>query len=111
MLVWLAAAGAVIGAVSVVLAIAKRIARRRRLHSHPGMFRGLCKVHGLDTASRRLLKRVVRHHRLEHPGRVFVEPKWLDPANLGAAFQPFAAQLETLRNSLFSVRAKSAENA
>jgi hypothetical protein len=104
MLIWLLVAGVVIGVVSAMLVIANRVARRWRYNSHPAVFRALCKLHGLDGPSRRLLRRVVRYHRLSQPGRLFVEPKWLDPANLGAAFQPLAAELETLRNSLFNVR-------
>jgi len=108
MLVWLLGAGAAIGAVSFVLVVANRIARRWRFNSHPALFYGLCKVHGLDSAARRLLKRVVRFHRLAQPGRLFVEPKWLDPANLGPSFRPQAAELERLRNRLFNVRSRGA---
>ena len=108
MLAWLLVAGAVIGAVSLVLMVANRIGRRWRFNSHPALFYGLCKVHGLDSAARRLLKRVVRFHRLGQPGRLFVEPKWLDPANLGPSFQTQAAELEKLRNRLFHVRPKAA---
>ena len=108
MLVWLLVAGTVIGVVSVVIMVANRIARHWRYNSHPALFYGLCKVHGLDSAARRLLKRVVRFHRLGHPGRLFVEPKWLDPANLGPSFQTQAAELERLRNRLFNVRPKAA---
>lgn len=108
MLIWLLGAGAAIGVVSVVLMVANRIARRWRFNSHPSLFYGLCKVHGLDSAARRLLKRAVRFHRLAQPSLVFVEPKWLDPANLGPSFRRQAAELERLRNRLFSVRPKAA---
>jgi len=110
MLVWLLVAGLVIGVVAVTLLIANRIAYRWRYNSHPALFRGLCKLHGLDSASRRLLKRVVRFHRLRQPARVFVEPKWLDPANLDASFQPRAPELERLRNGLFNLRPAATEN-
>jgi hypothetical protein len=109
MLVWLLVAGAAIGVVSVVLVVANRIGRRWRYNSHPALFCGLCKVHGLDSSARRLLKRAMRFHRLRHPGRLFIEPKWLDPANLSPAFQPQAAELERLRNRLFHVRSRSAK--
>ena len=108
MFVWLLVVGTAIGLVSVVLVVANRIARRWRFNSHPALFYGLCKVHGLDSAARRLLKRVVRFHRLGQPGRLFVEPKWLDPAKLGPSFQTQAADLERLRNRLFKVRPKAA---
>ncbi len=108
MLIWLLVAGAAIGVVSVVVMGANRLARHWRFNSHPALFYGLCKVHGLDSGARRLLKRVVRFHRLGQPGRLFVEPKWLDPAKLGPSFQAQAADLERLRNRLFEVRPKAA---
>lgn len=108
MLVCLLVVGAAIGVVSVVLVVANHFARRWRFSSHSALFCGLCRVHGLDSAARRLLKRVVRFHRLGQPGRLFVEPKWLDPAKLGPSFQTQAAELERLRNRLFNVRPKAA---
>jgi hypothetical protein len=105
MLVWLLAAGLVIGLVSAAMVIANRVAHHRRYKSPSALFHGLCRLHGLDAASRRLLKQVVRFHRLPHPARLFIEPKWLDPANLGASFQSQAGQLQELRGRLFSVRA------
>ena len=110
MMVWLLAAGAAIALVSVILVIANRIAWYWGHKSHRGLFWGLCKVHGLDSASRRLLKRVVRFHRLRHPACVFIEPKWLDPAGLGPAFRSDAVSLRKLRNGLFNIRPKAAEN-
>ena len=109
MMVWLLVAGAVIAVVSVILVIANRIAWHWGHKSHRGLFWGLCKVHGLDSASRRLLTRVVRFHRLRQPARVFIEPKWLDPAGLGPAFRSDAVPLNKLRNGLFSLRPKTAE--
>ncbi len=109
MMVWLLVAGAAIGVISLILVIANRVAWHWRYRSHPGLFCGLCKVHGLDAASRRLLKRVVRFHRLRQPARLFIEPKWLEPAGLGPAFRAQAAALEKLRNSLFNLRPKAAE--
>jgi len=109
MLVWLLVAGAAIGVVSLVLVVANRVAHRWRYNSHAGLFRGLCKLHGVDSASRRLLKRVVRFHRLGQPARLFIEPKWLDPAELGPSFQTRAADLEKLRNALFKVHSTAAE--
>ena len=111
MMVWLLVAAAVIGLVIVILVIVNRLAWHWRHKSHRGLFWGLCKVHGLDAGSRRLLKRVVRFHRLRQPARLFVEPKWLDPAGLGPGFRPDAVALAKLRNSLFNLRPKAAEKA
>ena len=109
MMVWLLVAGAVIGVVSVILVIANRVAWHWRHKSHRGLFSGLCKVHGLDAGSRRLLNRAARFNRLRQPARLFIEPKGLDPAGLGPAFRSDAAALGKLRNSLFSLRPKVAE--
>ena len=103
MLVWLLVAAAVIGVVCVVLAVANHLARRWRYNSHPALFYKLCKIHGLDPGKRRLLKRGERFHRLAQPGRVFVEPQWLDPTNLGASFREQAAELVAIRKGVFSV--------
>ncbi|MFH1923287.1 MAG: hypothetical protein ABIP48_25780 [Planctomycetota bacterium] len=103
MLAWLLVAAVVIGVVCVVVVIVNRMFRRWRLNSHPSLFCGLSKVHGLDSATRRLLKRVVRFHRLAQPGRVFVEPQWLDPTNLDASFQGQAAELAEIRKEVFRV--------
>ena len=43
--------------------------------------------------------------------RVFIEPKWLDPAGLGPAFRSDAVPLGRLRNSLFHLPPKAAEKA
>lgn len=104
MFVWLVVAGLGIGLICALLVVGTRIAHRRRFNCHATVFGGLCKIHGLDAAARRLLKRVVRFHGLAQPGRLFVEPRWLDPANLGSSFQARAAELEKLRRQLFYVR-------
>ncbi len=104
MVVWLLAAGVALGVVCGGLAVANRMVRSRRLYSHPALFAGLCTVHGLNVSSRRLLKRVVKSHRLVQPARLFVEPRWLDPAGLGAAFEDQAGELEKLRSRLFNIR-------
>lgn len=106
MVAWLLVAGAVIAVVSVILVIANRMAWHWRHKSHRGLFSGLCKMHNLDSSSRRLLNRVVRFHRLAQPGRLFIEPKWLDPAGLGPAFRADAVPLAKLRTSLFNLRPK-----
>lgn len=104
-LIWLLVAMGAICAVGIVLTIANGIANRWRYNSHPALFHRLCQVHELDSASRRLLKRVARFHRLRQPARLFVEPKWLDPGPLGAALGHRAAELAQLRNRLFDGRA------
>jgi hypothetical protein len=41
---------------------------------------------------------------------LFIEPKWLDPAGLGPSFRSDAVALGNLRNNLFNLRPKTAEN-
>lgn len=108
MLVLLMVLTVVIGGVCAAVVAINRIVRRRRRYSHATLFSGLCKVHDLDGASRRLLTQAVRFHRLVQPARVFLEPKWLNPANLGPSFQCRSAELEELRGRLFSLRAETA---
>jgi len=108
MLVWLLIAGGTIAAVCVLLYVVNRLLHRWRYNSHPALFYGLCKVHGLDGNARRLLRQVARSHNLRWPGRLFVEPKWLEPANLGGTLRARAAELVALRERLFR-RAKTAD--
>lgn len=102
--------GLVIGGVCGGLALAHRLAHDRRYRSPETVFRGLCKLHGLDGATRRLLRRVARHYRLAHPGCLFVEPKWLDPTRLVPSFRAQAAELERLRHEIFYVQRTAAES-
>jgi hypothetical protein len=101
MFVWLLIAVGVIAVVCVVLYALNRMIHRWRYNSHPALFYGLCKVHGLDGNARRLLKQVARFHNLARPTRLFIDPKWLDPANLGGSFRARTGELWALRQRLF----------
>lgn len=70
-------------------------------NSHPGLFCSLCRLHRLDRNSRRLLKQVVQYHRMSQPARVFIDPNWLDPARLGAAWRARSPEIAALRSRLF----------
>ena len=67
--------------------------------SRRGLFRILCRAHGLDWSSRRLLARLARHQGLRDPGRLFLEPNRFDretmsPA-LAAHYDEFKAICDT----------------
>lgn len=93
--------GGMIALVCVGIRFAAQLQRRRRYNSHGALFQGLCRTHDLDRAARSLLKQVARRHKLSQPARVFTEPKWLDPANLGGALGQRSSQLAMLRHRLF----------
>lgn len=101
-LVYLIIAAVAIAAVCLGIYFGTRMTQRRRYNSHGSLFAGLCRLHGLDRGTRRLLKQVARHHRLRYPARVFTEPRWLDPASLPAGLRDESRRVAALRNRLFS---------
>ncbi len=100
-LLLLGVAAVVIAGVSVGAYLAHHAAVRRRLNSHPGLFDGLCKVHGLDRGQRALLLQVVRARNVPYPGQVFTEPNWMHPKSLPSPLQAKTAELSKLHKKLF----------
>jgi len=100
---WLVIAAVVIAAIIGGLFVAVKINHQNRFNSHSGLFKGLCRVHGLDRSSCRLLRQVVQCRGLTQPARVFVEPRLLDTSKLPAPLQPRAEELAALRAKLFNV--------
>ncbi len=102
-LLWL---GGFAAAVILLLWGASRWARRLegdRTYTNAGrLFYELCRAHGLDAYSRRLLRRLASHARLSQPALVFVEPQWFDPAALPPSLAAEQARLEQLRARLFA---------
>ena len=80
---------------------ANRLMRYWRYESQLGLFHGLCRVQGLDRRAKRLLLQIAAHHQLRQLGRIFTEPRWLDPAVLKQPFGPRLAEVTLLRNRLF----------
>lgn len=74
---------------------------RTYTHAHR-LFYELCRAHGLDAYSRRLLRRLASHARTAQPARVFVEPQWFDAAALPPSLAAEQARLEQLRSRLFA---------
>ena len=94
-------------AVAALAAIAIGARRLRsngeRQYNNPrALFRALCRAHGLDRASRRLLDQLARQQRLADPARLFLEPERFEPANLGASLKSQQARFTSLRDRLFA---------
>lgn len=100
---YLMIAATVIASVCLIVYFVSRLRHRWRYNSHRSLFNGLCRVHGLNRNARKLLKRVARHHKLGQPGRLFLEPKWLDPAGLRGSMREQAGNVAALRNRLFAI--------
>ena len=99
---YLVIVAAVIAVVCLAIYFGTRALQRRRQYSHGGLFGGLCRVHGLNHRTKALLKKVASLHKLEYPARLFIEPKWLDPAALDGSLRSQAAEVTAVRNQLFS---------
>jgi len=100
--------GIVIGVFVVIGIIAKIVARRdkRQLYNSPrGLFRALCRAHGLDRPSRRLLARIARAQELAQPGRLFLEPERYSEAKVSEQFREERGTIELLRKKIFQLPA------
>jgi hypothetical protein len=91
----------------VVLLVVGRYARRfenlKSYDSPPELFRELCRAHGLNWSSRRLLKRLAAEWELASRSQLFVEPERFDTARLPADWRGDKDHLETLRKRLFEM--------
>lgn len=96
---------AVILVVCVGLVVFERLARRSdrapTLDSPAELFRELCRLHRVDRAGRRLLKRLAVHWGLASPALLFVEPEYFQPAKLPEEWQPESRKIDRLRRKLF----------
>ncbi len=75
--------------------------QRRQQASPGGLFRELCRAHGLNWRSRRLLRQLTRWHRLNNPASVFLEPKRFEANRLNSALTQRRREIESLKNALF----------
>jgi hypothetical protein len=66
------------------------------------LFRDLRQRHSLGRRDEWLLMRLARHHRLADPTLVFLDPRWLDPALCGPAWQSHAHRMRELQLTLFA---------
>jgi hypothetical protein len=76
--------------------------KRQSTDSLSGLFRELCRIHQLNHASRRLLKRLASQRELEGPVLLFVRPELFRTEDLSPDWQEYAAEIERLRNRLFT---------
>ncbi|MBX3412311.1 MAG: hypothetical protein KF708_06295 [Pirellulales bacterium] len=74
----------------------------RQQNNPRALFRALCRAHGLDHASRRLLDQLARQQRLADPARLFLEPERFEAASLGPALKSQQGRYASLRDRLFA---------
>ncbi len=91
---------------AVLWKVARVIALRdgQNFDSPARLFNDLCRLHGLDFPSRKLLWRLAKIRQLDHPAQLFLEPTWFDTAHVPASLQPFRPQLAELKQQLFAGR-------
>ena len=66
------------------------------------LFRGLCRVHALAWADRRLLWRLARFQGLDTPARLFLEPERFDRAALDPRMPDAQTRYQAIRGRLFA---------
>ena len=91
---------------TLALAAAAWIVRKRKLAarglSPHAIFLGLCRVHGLDKATRKLLHRFARRIKCPQPARLFVNPALLDRAAAAGLPAKDVERLQALYDELFA---------
>jgi hypothetical protein len=76
---------------------------RVRRHNNPrALFRKLCRAHGLGFRDRRLLAQLARHHRLDHPARLFIESARFESAALSPRLCQHVERVSALKEMLFA---------
>lgn len=81
--------------------IAKRQERPGSCNNPRLLFRSLCDAHHLDRSQRKLLERLARFRRLEHPAALFLDPRLFQTVDLPADLREHAGQLQRLCSGLF----------
>lgn len=96
---------AILAALGAGMYVLSRVLQRQELpqrsNSPRVLFRELCMAHDLDRNSRRILRQIGRYQRLDHLGRLFLEPERFEPANLSPKLRKNQAMLQALRQKLF----------
>ncbi len=100
---WAFVAVLVLAAFGVLARILANQDKRRLFNSPRALFNALCKAHGLDRASKTLLKQLARSQQLTVPARLFLEPDRFQPGMLSAELRPQRAAVAALRQRLFAV--------
>jgi len=69
--------------------------------SKRGLFSELCRAHGLNGSSRRLLRRLAATRGLRDAATLFVEPRYFESNELPDALQKVQAELQHMRERIF----------
>jgi len=75
--------------------------RVRRFNNPRQLFKQLCRAHELDRPSRRLLRRLARHHGMKQPALLFLEPERFR-GRLDGKLVSERGNIQALRNRLFA---------
>jgi len=76
----------------------------RTANSNGQLFNELCKLHALQTPSRRLLKKMATALGVDPPARLFLEPEHFDEPNLPPDLAGERPRVAALRDRLFQNR-------
>ncbi len=90
--------------VALAVAIGLLLVRMRsnfQTDSKRGLFSELCRAHGLNSSSRRLLKRLATGRGLTDAATLFVEPRHFESNDLPHALQAAKGDLQRLRDRIF----------
>ena len=95
----------IVAAAASIIWLLNRLSRddRQQIRNNPrGLFRELCRAHGLSLTHRRLLDQLASYQQLADPARLFLEPERFEPARLGPVLEPHQARFAALRDRLFA---------
>ena len=94
-----------IAIVATIIAVVVTLIRRNDLskggYDPQKLFRELCRAHGLDHSSRRLLRQISETFGFTQPAEVFVTPAAFEPEQLPQELQTKQAKIRELRERLF----------
>ena len=74
----------------------------KNCHSQRGLFRELCRAHGIGWSSRQLLWKLARCHRLERPAELFVDPLRFDAQSLPDPLRVHQDRISRLYDQVFA---------
>ncbi len=73
----------------------------RGYHSPKALFRELCRAHGLDGTSRRLLWKLAQSQQLSQPAQIFLEPDCFDIEKVNGKLREQFDQLRAVHRTIF----------
>jgi hypothetical protein len=96
---WIIAALMVLAFIAVCFAYNRF--QKIQANGHYALFRGLCRLHELDSNSKRLLRDIALHYDIDKPVRLFLEPSWLDQIQSKNDISADTVLINDLRAKLF----------